>query len=248
MPNQAFMDSAAYYEALTNREQRLEREGPLLKYCLEQAPGRKVLDLACGTGLHAEFLAEAGAEVTAVDLSEGMIAHAQRRRPHPRVTYRLGDMREIDGGPWDLALCLGNSLSLLPNQEDLVTTFRRIYANLTPNGLFLTQTLNYAAESASAPRHRVERTPFEGGELVAVKNLVPCGRRTLLTLTFFDLRGEKATTVSEPALLQNWTYETLLNAAESAGFRVAEVFGGMDRRPYDAEKSPDIVLAGKKLS
>ena len=60
---------AAYYEVLSDNAARPQREGQFLAECLEQAPGRRVLDIACGTGIHAEFLAGRGADVTAADAS-----------------------------------------------------------------------------------------------------------------------------------------------------------------------------------
>src|SRR5688572_3551989 len=45
------------------------------------APGARVLDVACGAGLVAFPLAEAGYRVKGVDLAEGAIATARRRTP-----------------------------------------------------------------------------------------------------------------------------------------------------------------------
>ena len=56
-----FTTSAKYYEVLSDNEKRLKREGPFLKETLQQAPGLRVVDMACGTGLHAEFFAKLGA-------------------------------------------------------------------------------------------------------------------------------------------------------------------------------------------
>jgi demethylmenaquinone methyltransferase / 2-methoxy-6-polyprenyl-1,4-benzoquinol methylase len=44
--------------------------------------GMKILDLAAGTGSSSEPLAKAGADVTAADFSEGMIAAGRKARPH----------------------------------------------------------------------------------------------------------------------------------------------------------------------
>ena len=49
-------------------------EEPLVHAALGKVFGRTVLDLGCGTGRHALWLAQAGASVTAVDFSEGMLA------------------------------------------------------------------------------------------------------------------------------------------------------------------------------
>ena len=57
-PSQAFRDIAVYYDMLAGGRKRIDREGPLLMDCFGRAPGRRVADLACGTGLHALFMAE----------------------------------------------------------------------------------------------------------------------------------------------------------------------------------------------
>ena len=55
---------------------------------LPPANGLRALDLGCGTGQLARFLAEQGAaSVLGVDLSERMLAVARRDYAHPRVRY-----------------------------------------------------------------------------------------------------------------------------------------------------------------
>ena len=48
-------------------------EEPVVREALGPVDGLDVLDLGCGTGRHALWLAGAGARVTAVDFSEGML-------------------------------------------------------------------------------------------------------------------------------------------------------------------------------
>jgi 2-polyprenyl-3-methyl-5-hydroxy-6-metoxy-1,4-benzoquinol methylase len=242
----AFTSSAEFYEVLSDSAARLDREGSFLRKCLERAPGDRVADLACGTGLHALFMAEAGAEVTAMDLSEEMVAHAAARRPHPAITYRRGDMTEVSGGPWDLALCLGNSLSLLPDMKAVEATFRAVFDSLSPGGIFALQVLNYRSTAAQEPRHRVERRKREDTEVVVVKNLVPHEERTLLSLTFFAFTGRECATVSDAAVLLNLTEAELAAAAVGAGLEVADTYGAFDRSPFDAEKSTDLICVLRK--
>lgn len=49
----------------------------------------QILDLAAGTGSSSEPLAKAGASVTALDFSEGMLAAGRKRRPY--INFVLGD-------------------------------------------------------------------------------------------------------------------------------------------------------------
>jgi len=242
----AFTSSAELYEVLSDTDGRLEREGPLLRECLHKASGTRVVDLACGTGLHALFFAELGADLTALDASAGMIAHAKRHRPHARIQYDVGDMRELRGGPWDLALCLGNSLSLMPSVAELAQVVGRVAAALSPGGLFLVQILNYLAGPAQRPQHRVERKPVGDRDIVAVKSLVPYERRTLLTLSFFALRDEEWESVSETAVLTHFGLEDVAASGERTGLLAEGTYGGFDKRPFAPAQSPDLVYILRK--
>lgn len=242
----AFDRGAVYYEAFANAAQRLRREGPFLLAQLQRAPGKRVLDMACGTGPHALFFAEHEAEVVAIDFSEKMLEFARKHRPHSHITYTKGDMRAVIGGPYDLALCLGNSLCLLNTKHDLHAAFTSVFKALSPAGIFITQTLNYNTPTAREPRHRIERSKIGDEQVVAVKSLVPDGNHTLLSLNYFAQTSLGYETISEAAILRNWTEEELLDAARHAGLAPLEVFGSYEKKPFEPEGSADILLVFKK--
>ena len=52
-------------------------------------PGMKILDIAAGTGSSSRPLADAGAEVTPLDFSKGMLAAGKKR--HPDLNFTFGD-------------------------------------------------------------------------------------------------------------------------------------------------------------
>lgn len=238
----SFQRIAQYYEVLANARERLRRESTLLRGVLERAPGHRVLDLACGTGLHALWFAEQGGAVTATDLSEAMIAYAHRHRSHDRITYEVSDMRTPPDGQWDLAVCLGNSLSLLTTEADVRAVFAAIGARLMPDGLFLIQLLNYARPEAQQPRHRIEKGALPEGSLVAVKSLVPFGNVTLLSLGFFAESGGGAfDTAAETAILRHWSPEDMVAAADEGGLDPLAFYGGFDESKFDAQTSPDLI-------
>src|SRR5215218_4868040 len=68
---------AAVYDHDGNPLQGLEE--PAVRAAVRDVRGLAVLDLGCGTGRHALWLAAAGARVTAVDFSEGMLAEARQK-------------------------------------------------------------------------------------------------------------------------------------------------------------------------
>jgi 2-polyprenyl-3-methyl-5-hydroxy-6-metoxy-1,4-benzoquinol methylase len=75
MPDDPY--SRVDYRRFVAWPQRIEREWPFLQKVLGSAPSRRVLDLGCGTGEHARFLATKGFSVVGIDASESMLAKAR---------------------------------------------------------------------------------------------------------------------------------------------------------------------------
>ena len=244
----AFTTGARFYEAFSNPSGRLEREGPLLLRLFKASKNERVLDLACGTGIHAHFLAEHGATVCACDCSPEMIAIACENRPHARIDYQIRDMREPLGGPYGLILCIGNSLSLLKNDADLNAALARAHDALAPDGHFLLQILNYASPAHQQARFRVEDQHVGQARVVAVKCLAPRENQTYLTLNYFIHDGEETETLSESTILQNRTRDTITEALQTAGFQNLETFGVFDEHPYEEAHSSDLLVVTRKKS
>jgi SAM-dependent methyltransferase len=81
--------------------QLLRREpDPLLTEALAALPAGDVLDLACGTGRHAEWLAQRGWNVTAVD----MTANALPGIRFVQADLERGEFR-IEPDAWDAIVC-----------------------------------------------------------------------------------------------------------------------------------------------
>ena len=55
-------------------------------------PDGSILDVACGTGRHALWLAEAGAHVTAIDFSAAMLAVARSKPGADGVCFMVHDL------------------------------------------------------------------------------------------------------------------------------------------------------------
>ncbi|MBP2478243.1 SAM-dependent methyltransferase [Crossiella equi] len=98
-------------------------------------PGR-ALDLGCGHGRNARYLAEAGFTVDAVDLSETAIAWAREQDPDGRVRYLCGDAYTAPGltGPYDLVYDSGCFHHQPPHRRvSYLSLLRRV---LAPGGHF----------------------------------------------------------------------------------------------------------------
>jgi predicted TPR repeat methyltransferase/Flp pilus assembly protein TadD len=94
----------------------------------------KMLDLGCGTGLAAPFLARLGEELTGVDISAGMLEKARERGLYHRLI-------ETEAGAYlgasDARFDLVTALDVLVYFGDLATLFEQVARRLSPGGLFV---------------------------------------------------------------------------------------------------------------
>jgi SAM-dependent methyltransferase len=99
--------------------------------------GKRLLDVACGTGLSFIRLLEAGWEVTGSDISPEMLERA-RERAGGRAELVEADMRELPSlGEFDLIWAVGDPFNYLLEVEELEATLRGMGRNLAPDGIAL---------------------------------------------------------------------------------------------------------------
>jgi 2-polyprenyl-3-methyl-5-hydroxy-6-metoxy-1,4-benzoquinol methylase len=103
------------------------------------SPGARVLDVGCGTGVPtARQLADAGCDVTGIDICEEVLEVA--RREVPGATFLRHDVVDVSGvhpahGGFD-AIVAFFSLLMLPRLE-LPAVLRRLHDQLEPGAYFL---------------------------------------------------------------------------------------------------------------
>ena len=123
------------------------RWGPDLDYCLRLAKdARSVLDLGCGTGQLAARLAE-GRHVVGVDPAAAMLEIARQRPGGDRVTWVEADARRVRLEQWfDLVVLTGHAFQVFLTNEDQRAVLSTIAEHLAPDGRFIFDTRNPAAE------------------------------------------------------------------------------------------------------
>lgn len=104
-----------------------------------QAP-RRVLEVACGPGLHTRYFAAQGINAIGLDLNPAMLAYAKTQPGgnDPDLSWLQADMRDFTlDAPVDLACCLMDSLSHLLTLDDLLAHLNTIGYYVSPNGLYI---------------------------------------------------------------------------------------------------------------
>jgi SAM-dependent methyltransferase len=112
---------------------RAARRAKLIAAGAGLGPGVHALELGCGTGLFTEYFAATGARITAIDLSDDLLAFARARSLDPsRVQFQLGRFEDLRGGePFDAIV--GSSVLHHLDLNDAIENAIRL---LKPGGRF----------------------------------------------------------------------------------------------------------------
>ncbi len=175
---------------------------------LPEVDGRRVLDLGCGAGQLAHYLATTGAaEVVGVDVSERMLALARAEWAHPRVTYRREAVEKVAFPPSRFDVVV--SSLVFHYVDDYRALVLRIAGWLAPGGILV-----YSTE------HPIFTARLPDGGWV----LDDAGRRTRWGLDRYADEGAREETWFVPGVRKvHRRLATLINGLLDAGLVVERV-------------------------
>jgi cyclopropane-fatty-acyl-phospholipid synthase len=150
--------------------------------------GQRVLDIGCGWGGLALYLAEmCGATVTGVTLSQEQLAVARGRAEEKGLadtaTFALCDYREVPG-TFDRIVSVGMFEHVGVGYYDAY--FRAVAARLAPNGIALVHSIG-RPEGPGITNPWIAKYIFPGGYIPALSEVVPAIERAGLLVTDVEI-------------------------------------------------------------
>lgn len=241
---------SADYDRFVNWEGRLAYELPFIEQQLTASGARRILDAACGTGMHAIALAQRGYDVTGADLSVGMIERARENAAAVGSSARFvvagfGELATKVGNGFDALLCLGNSLPHVLTADALHETLTDFAAVLRPGGLLFIQNRNFDAVMAARARWMLPQAHREGSREWLFMRFYDFNPDGTLTFNIITLRRDEAgewTQQIEATTLRPLLHADLLDAVAAAGFGDAACYGDMQGAPFDPETSGNLIV------
>ena len=199
---------------------------------------KTVLDLACGTGSMSVRLARRGYRVTGSDISPDMLTVAYDKALElagNRPVFVCQSMQELQlPEPVDLVVCCLDSLNYLTDPADCRGTFRRVYENLNPGGVFLFD-INSACKlrgldgqvflDENDDTYCVWRAEFDGEARICWYGMDLFQREGDAWRRSFEEHAEYA---YEAGDLQQWLLE--------AGFAQVKIYGDRRQEPPAADE------------
>ncbi|MBL7826452.1 MAG: methyltransferase domain-containing protein [Saprospiraceae bacterium] len=236
-----WFDSPYYHMLYKSRDESEARKTiDHLLQALNLKDGATILDLACGKGRHARYLAEKGFVVTGLDISEASIAFA-REFEHARLEFFQHDMRKpFRSNYFDGVMNMFTSFGYFNTEHEHLLTLKNVTKELKPGGLFLLDYFN---------------------SLWVRKNLIAQDTKTVDGVTFhlnrkiskgnvfktveFRAAGRQLIFTESVRLFEYADFDRLLTLA---GMKINKCFGDYDLSPFVPEQSSRLILVAQKIT
>lgn len=231
--SQRFYD--ALYEALGKdySKEALLAHNFIRKYCLSR--GVNLLDVACGTGAHAEFLAKQY-KVEGMDLDAEMVAIA--REKFPKIRFFQGSMIDFNlVRRFDAITCLFSSIGYVRTKANLRKAVKAMARHLREGGVLLIEPWYSPEQWDTSHPHSLHA---DSQDLKITRMSLGGKRGNISTLDFHYLVGtidgiEYFTEHHELGLFSHADY---LHAFRSAGLDVFHDKKGLDGRGLYIGRKP----------
>lgn len=199
--------------------------------------GKSILDIGSATGNLPKYLSERY-DVTAIDISEGLIAKAKEKG----VEIRNLNMLEIGklGKKFDTVSIVGNTLPHLFDFAEVRAFLSAANEQLTPGGKLIIQVVNFSRYQTVGEDDFLGNLPLIENEHVRFERYYYKRGDKIEFRTVMDSRHENS------ELLLNLNHENLPQLLSEANFGNIHLFGGFDKSEFDKDRAFHLVILARK--
>ncbi len=236
---ETWFDSPYYfllYQQRNDKEAREFIDQLLQKHSIP--PDGYLLDLACGRGRHAIYLAEKGFQTLGLDLSSSNIEWAKRQENN-RLSFAIHDMRLPFGqNNFDAIFNFFTSFGYFAAPEDDEKVLTNVRLALKTDGIFVLDFFNVEF----VLHHIVDRNT------VVLNNIEFQIRRKIedpfiVKQIQFKEAGADHFFEEKVRLLTLRDFKSLF---QKAGLTITDLYGDYQLNPFDKAKSPRLIILAKK--
>ena len=187
-----FGQYSRYYDLLY-RDKNYQAEADFVAHMLAPhiAGAGTILELGCGTGKHAQLLAEKGYSVHGVDQSEEMLHAANERIAQlpeavaKRLVFAPGDARNYETAQrFDAVISLFHVASYQTTNDDLLAMVQTAATHLKPGGVFLFDYWYGPAVLTDRPVPRTKHMESDEIDVMRVAKPVMYAQRSVVDVNY----------------------------------------------------------------
>jgi len=193
--------------------------------------GKRLLDLACGTGQPIRYLIRSGFEVVGLDRSKAMLEIA--REKFPEVKFIEGEIQNFQvDEKFDIVTSFYDSINYLLEEENLLSCFQGVYQVLHKPGIFIFDMNTIHVLRDHWDNRIVVR---EDGNFFSIweNGHNPETNISTLKLTLFIREGKHYIRLKEIHRERGYENGFVINCLEEVGFKKALVYEHLTFNPPD---------------
>ena len=200
--------------------------------------GKTILDVGAATGNLTAYLSSQGYEVTAIDLSERLIAKAAEKG----ITVQQLNMLNIDTLPaFDNIVCIGNTLPHLDSKASVQLFLQKAYKQLTQGGKLVLQLVNFEKYFAQQQGDYLGSLPLIANDKVKFERFYYLNAEgKIIFKTILD------NTIENEELLQPIFADELTQWLTQIGFKVINLYGNFKKDLFDPNASMALIIVAEK--
>lgn len=199
-----------------------------------------IMDIACGRGRHALYLAAQGFDITGIDLSPNSISFAQHQAQEKGLnsSFYVHDMRIAVRKPVDVVLNLFTSIGYFEDTHDNTKAVQAFYDNLKPGGVTVIDFLHVPW----VKKHWVsEETVSKGDIIFALQRKFEDG--WIQKNISFEHKGKPHTFTEKVRALELIDFQHI---CKDVGFTINNIFGDYKLTPFNTETAERLILVLQK--
>jgi ubiquinone/menaquinone biosynthesis C-methylase UbiE len=179
--------------------------------------GKTLLDVACGTGVHAGLLNKYY-KVEGLDLDEQMLKVAQKK--HPKIRFHQGNMIDFKlDRQYDIITCLFSSIGYVKTRSNLRKAIKNMADHLLPGGVLLVEPW-FTPEQWNPGNTYALQVEKPGLKIVRMSLSRQKGKMSFVDLQYLIGSPKRIEHLAEVHTLGLFTHAEYLDAFTRAGVRV----------------------------
>jgi ubiquinone/menaquinone biosynthesis C-methylase UbiE len=193
----------------------------------KRSSGNQLLDVACGTGLHADQF-RTRYQVEGLDLDAKMLSVA--RRKYPAIKFHRGDMISFNlRRQFDIIVCLFSSIGYVKTVSKLHRAVQMMGRHLVPGGVLLVEPW-FTPQQWGVGRVGIVSLEKPDHKIVRMSRSAARGKISIVEFEYLIGSSDGIEHYSETHELGLFTHEEYLSAFQSAGLEVVHNAEGLDGR------------------
>lgn len=210
--------SAKYYDIIYSFKDYQQEADLIHQYLLKQnIEPKTILDVACGTGQHANYLKQ-HYSIDGIDLNEESVSMAQAKNPEGK--FLTADMSSFQlDKTYDVIMCLFSSIGYVKTLDNVVKTLERFREHLNDHGLILVEPW-FTPEVWKAGRVDTLTTEHGGVKICRMSHTEKRGRVSVLQFDYLIGSEAGIDYFSEKHEMGLFTIDEMIHAFQGAKLEV----------------------------